>query len=89
MKKAIINIGVLILLISSLQITVIATAKKNYSFDELIIEKAVTSPYLAEENKYSEGLAIKEAKYNTGEYINIPGEGNIVVPFIYDCVGYF
>ena len=48
MKKAIINILVLFLLISSSQITAIATEKENYSFDELIIEKAVTSPYLEE-----------------------------------------
>ena len=82
MKKAIINILVLFLLISSSQITAIATEKENYSFDELIIEKAVTSPYLEEENKYSEGLAIKETKYNTGEYINIPGEGNIAIETI-------
>lgn len=102
MKKIISGLVLMVILTSFLLVNADATDIQVYSFDELIVERNVESPYLAKEDIFSEGLAIKEIQYNTGEYINIPGEGNIplevtkfgivdtnnneVIPCIYDGV---
>lgn len=79
MKQSILKIFTALISISMLQVNVIAIEKNNYSFDELIIERNVESPYTKNDDEFSEGLAVKVIEYNTGEFISVPGQGNLYV----------
>ena len=83
MKKAIIKVMALLISTSFLQFNAIATEKKSYSFDDLVIERGIDSPYLTEEDNFSEGLAVKQA---SGKFGFVDANNNEIIPCIYDGI---